>query len=211
MENEVKDKKQNTEISGLAIAGLVLGIIGVLGSFIPIVNNATFVLTLIGLILSIIGLTKSSKKAMAIAAIILSVVAMVTTLGLQAKWSNDLNNVSKKVNKSLDNYSGKSTDKILKNYLAVELGQLQVSTDEYGITNTKLTVSVTNKAKVKKSYELIIEAVDASGNRVMEDYVYANDLAPNQNASYDIFSYIAESKLEAMKAATIKISSVKMY
>ena len=39
-----------TNKSGFATAGLVLGIIGVCTSFIPIVNNLSFILALIGIL-----------------------------------------------------------------------------------------------------------------------------------------------------------------
>ena len=46
----------NEEIkkSGFATAGLVLGIIGICTSFIPIVNNLSFVLGLIGILFGVV-------------------------------------------------------------------------------------------------------------------------------------------------------------
>ena len=47
--------------SGFATAGLVLGIIGLCTSFIPIINNVSFILALIGGIFAIISLFKKAK------------------------------------------------------------------------------------------------------------------------------------------------------
>ena len=47
--------------SELAAASLVLGIIGLIFSIIPIINNAAFVMGLIGLVLGIIGLVKAAR------------------------------------------------------------------------------------------------------------------------------------------------------
>ena len=55
--------------SGFGTAGLVLGIIGVCTSFIPIVNNVSFVLGLIGGILAIVSLIKKASKGQAIAGV----------------------------------------------------------------------------------------------------------------------------------------------
>lgn len=47
--------------SGLGIASLVLGIIAIVGSWIPILNNISFLLAVIGLILGIVGIFSIRK------------------------------------------------------------------------------------------------------------------------------------------------------
>ena len=201
--------KKNT--SGLAIAGLVLGIIALSTSFIPIVNNASFIFGIIGLILGIAGLFRSNKKVMPVVAIILCIISMVITLALQKEWTDKLNKVSDDLNKSVDNSTGKNTDEILANYIDVNLGNLEVTKDKYGLVTSKLTASVTNKDTEKKSYSITIEALDASGSRIMIDYIYANDLDVNQSANYDIFKSISSDQVDSMKNATFKVSEVSMY
>ena len=93
----------------------------------------------------------------------------------------------------------------------MELGNFEVTKSSYGVTNTKLTIKVTNKTSEKKSFSFHIEAVDATGARINEDYVYANDLAAGQSQSFEIFTYISSDKLEAMKNATFKIIEASMY
>lgn len=46
---EVKVEKK----SGLGIAGLVLGVVTLLTSFLPIINNASFVIAIIGFVLAL--------------------------------------------------------------------------------------------------------------------------------------------------------------
>lgn len=53
---------EKTNKSGLAIAGLVLGIVGVCTSFIPIVNNISFIMGILGAIFGIISLVKKNRK-----------------------------------------------------------------------------------------------------------------------------------------------------
>ena len=84
----MSSEKEQKSTSGLAVAGFVLGIIAMLGSFIPIINNASFIFGLIGLILAFIGIFKSSKKVLPIVAVILCVLSMVITLSLQKQWGN---------------------------------------------------------------------------------------------------------------------------
>lgn len=199
----MEEKKKN----GLATVGLVLGIIGVCTSFIPIINNIAFVLGLIGAIFGIIALTKKTNKGQAIAGIILCILAAVITINSQKALSNSLNEVSS----TLDKATGSSTEEVLKNDVNVELGKFEAIKDSYGLTDTKLTVRVTNKTSEKKSFNLHIEAVDASGARINEDYVFANDLASGQSQSFDIFTLVTSDKIEAMQNATFKIVEASVY
>jgi hypothetical protein len=199
----VEEKKK----SGLATAGLILGIIGICTSFIPIINNISFVLGLIGAIMGIIALIKKTGKNQAIAGIILCILAVIITVNSQKALTDTLNEVST----NLDKATGSSTEEVLKNDVNVELGNFEVTEDNYGLVNTKLTVKVTNKTGEKKSFNLHIEAVDASGARIDEDYVYANGLASGQSQNFDIFAFVSSDKIDAMKNATFKIVEASVY
>ena len=198
---------ENTKKSGFATAGLVLGIIGICTSFIPIVNNLSFVLGAIGVIFAIISLVKKASKGQAIAGVILCVLAIVITINSQKALSDSLNEVSADLNKA----TGASTEEILANDANVELGKFEVTKDSYGITDSKLTVKVTNKTSEKKSFNFHIEAVDATGARINEDYVYANDLASGQSQNFEIFTLVTSDKINEMKNATFKIIEASMY
>lgn len=193
--------------SGLATAGLILGIIGICTSFIPIINNISFVLGLIGAIMGIIALIKKMGKNQAIAGIVLCILAVIITVNSQKALTDTLNEVST----NLDKATGSSTEEVLKNDVNVELGNFEVTEDNYGLVNTKLTVKVTNKTGEKKSFNLHIEAVDVSGARIDEDYVYANGLASGQSQNFDIFAFVSSDKIDAMKNATFKIVEASVY
>ena len=62
--------------SGHATASLVLGIIGLIAWFIPLLG---FPVTIVGLIFGVLG-QKSSKKAIAVAGLVLSIVGLVVTI-----------------------------------------------------------------------------------------------------------------------------------
>ena len=193
--------------SGFATAGLVLGIIGMCTSFIPIVNNLSFLLGLVGMIFGIVSLIKKASKGQAIAGIVVCILAMVITINSQQALSDSLNEVSS----NLDKATGASTEEVLKNDVNVELGDFEAVKGSYGITDTKLTVKVTNKTTEKKSFSFHIEAVDDLGTRINEDYIYANDLAAGQSQNFDIFTLITSDKIEAMQNATFKIIEASMY
>lgn len=192
--------------TGFSVASMVLGIIGICLSFIPIVNNVSFILGVLSVIFAIVSLVKKSGKAKAIVGLILGILSVVITLSLQNSWSKSLDNVSK----DLDNMTGDNTEEILKKDVDVSIGKLNVTTDEYGYSDSELVVTVTNKTKEKKSFTIHIEAVDNTGKRIDDDYVYANDLNSGQTQDFKIFTLVSSEKLEQMKSAEFKIIDVSM-
>lgn len=85
--------------SGMAIAGFVLGIIALLTSFLPIINNFSFFLAILGMIFGIVGMVgimkgKKSGKGLAIAAIVICVVSGVVVLGTQSMYSGALDSAT---------------------------------------------------------------------------------------------------------------------
>ncbi len=203
---EEKNKK-----SGLSTAGMVLGIIAICTSFIPFINNLSFIMAILALIFGIIGVVKKSGTGKAIAAIILSILAGIFTISAQNSLSNSLNQTFDEINKNVDKAAGNSTEEILKNDADITLGNLEINKDEYGLTDTKLNVKVTNKTSEKKSFSIHIEAVDSTGARIEDDYVYANDLASGQTQEFKTFTLISSDKIEIMKNATFKIVDVSMF
>ena len=85
--------------SGMAIAGFVLGIIALLTSFLPIINNLSFFLAILGLIFRIGGMGGISKgqtsgTGLAIAAIVICVVSGAVLLGTQSIYSAALDSAA---------------------------------------------------------------------------------------------------------------------
>lgn len=201
MANNVETNK-----TGIGTASLVLGIIGICTSFIPIINNLSFVMGLLSVIFGIIAFVKKDSKGKVITSIILGILAIAITINSQKALSDSLDAVSKELNKA----TGGSTEEILKNDVEVTLGKFQVTKGQYS-TDTKLVVTVKNKTAETKSFSIQVEAVDANGSRINQDYVYANNLTAGQSQDVEIFNYVASDKLEAMKQATFKIVEASMY
>ena len=199
-------EKSEKSKNGLVIVGIVLGIIGICLGFIPTLNNISFVLGILSLLFGIIALIKKHNKGKAIATIILGVLSIVITLSLQSSWSDSLDDLSN----DLDNMSGENTEEVLNN-LDVEIGDFEVETNEYGFSETRLVVKITNKTSKSKSFNLEIEAVAADGSRIKTDYIYASNLAANQSQEFEIFTYVEDDKLEQMKSAKFNIIEASMY
>ena len=61
----------------MAVAGLVLGIVGIVFTFIPGINLIGIIAAIIGIILSAIAMKQQEKKGMAVAGLVLSIIALV--------------------------------------------------------------------------------------------------------------------------------------
>lgn len=197
---------ENTEKSGFATAGLVLGIVGICTSFIPIINNLSFVMGIIAIVFGIIALVKKAGKGKTIAAIILGILTITFTINAQKAVSDSLNEVSS----NLDKIAGNSTEEILANDVDVILGDFEVKNSTY-TTDTKLIVKVTNKTSETKSFQIQIEAIGTDGSRLDADYIYANNLTAGQSQNFEIFNFVTSDKISEMKNATFKIVEVSMY
>lgn len=195
-----------TEKSGLCTAGLVLGIIGVCTSFVPIINNLSFIMGVLAVIFGLVSIKKAGKGKM-IATIVLGVLAIMITLNAQKTLSDSLDDISK----DLDTATGKNTEQVLGTSVDVVLGNFEVTKKQYGINETKLPVKVTNKTNETKSFSIQIEAVSQEGTRITTDYIYANNLTAGQSQEFKVFEYVQSENLEKMKNAKFNIVEVSMY
>ncbi len=214
MANEAVDKTPKRN-SALTIVGLVLAIIALTTSWVPIINNLAFALGAAALIMGVIGIVsakkgKTANGKMAIAVVVIAVISCALVLQTQSHYAKVIDDASNKFNKSMDNSTGKNTEELQKTSLDVKLGKLVVKRDKY-FTETKLPVTLKNKTQEKASFSVRIEAVDASGKRITDDTIYANDLGAGQSVDMDAFKYIESDKLPEVEKATIKVVSVSKY
>lgn len=198
---EKTEKKKN----GLAKIAFVLSIIGICLSFIPILNNASFVLGVLAIIFAIVALAKKMSKGKAIAALVMGVLSVVITLSLQSSWSDAIDEATD----DLNNATGNNTEEVLRN-VDVNIGTFEVTTGEYGLTSTSLPVTVTNNSSETHSYRITIEAVDQNGNRIKQDYIYATSLTAGQSQTFEIFTYVSSDQLDAMQGAKFQVLEASM-
>lgn len=200
--------KNNTDKSGLATAALVLGIIGVILSFVPIINNLAFVMGGLALIFAIVTLIKKKSIATSIVALVLAIASMGITLAMQKTVGDALDKAGEEISNSINDVTGENTDAILEHDVLVEFGAFEVTTDEYGIEDGKLSLAVTNKASGQHSYSIQIEALNADNARIAEDTVYVNNLGAGQTQNVEAFTLTTTDTYEALKVATFKVVSV---
>lgn len=202
----------NVPKSGLGIAALVLGLVALLTSFIPIINNFSFILGGVGLIFAVIALLsirkgKKSGKGITMGALIVCIVSIVVVLGSQAMLSAAID----ETNNELDKITGDATEQLLENDVDIVLGDFSAKKEGYGLYETGLSVKVTNKASESATYSVEVEAVDAQGNRILDDTVYANDLESGQSQTLTAFEYVESDKVDDLKKAEFRLLSVSQY
>lgn len=199
--------------SGMAVAALVLGIIAIATSFLPIINNISFFIGIIGLVLAIVGIVgirkgKATGMGMGVAGLVLSIVSLVIVLGSQAFYSAVLNEAVDQSTQELNKMTGDATDEVLGTDVDVSLGDFSISKGSYGMIESSLPVKVTNLLDEKATYWIQVEAVDATGARIADETVFANDLGSHQSTTLEAFKYVASDDYDAMKGARFNIVSV---
>ena len=93
--------KQESKVLG--ILAIIFGAIALLGSWVPIINNISFLFAILALIFGIIGLFVNRKrtKTLAIIGTVISVVSIIIVLATQAMYAKSLDEVSKSVEQSV--------------------------------------------------------------------------------------------------------------
>lgn len=93
--------KQESKVLG--ILAIIFGAIALLGSWVPIINNISFLFAIVALIFGIIGLFVNRKrtKTLAIIGTVISVVSIIIVLATQVMYAKSLDEVSKSVEQSV--------------------------------------------------------------------------------------------------------------
>lgn len=86
----------------LGILAIIFGGIALIGSWMPIINNLSFIIAILALILGVIGLfvNKKRPKTLAIIGTVIAVVSMAIVLGTQAMYAKSLDKLSKDIEKT---------------------------------------------------------------------------------------------------------------
>lgn len=160
-ENQIKTN-QKLPMSSMAITSLVIGILALITSFIPIINNGSFFIALIGAVFGVVGIVgifkgKKRSKVFGIIALIVNILAMIIVLATQSMWSDSLNNVAGNPAKST---KGASEAKVGESLTLSNDLDLTVVSVEGGLTNydgtavTKVVVKYVNNGNKEVSYNV---------------------------------------------------------
>jgi Domain of unknown function (DUF4190) len=146
--------------AGLAIASMVLGIIALLLSWIPIINNVAAIIAVVGLGLGIPALIRARRgthngSGMAITGLVTSVLAIVLVILTQMLFVKAIDEVENSINESL---------------AEVEAAPVEPGAEE-AVAETAETVALGVPAQVG-DYEVTVDAVELDAN---ETVAGAND------------------------------------
>ena len=97
--------KQERKVLG--ILAIIFGGLALLGSWMPIINNFSFILAILALIFGLIGFAVNRKrpKTLAIIGTVLAVVSMVIVIATQLMYARALNNAAKNVEETVSSVS----------------------------------------------------------------------------------------------------------
>ncbi|MGH3971934.1 MAG: hypothetical protein ACRDS9_01195 [Pseudonocardiaceae bacterium] len=180
---------------GLAWSSLILGIVGVVFSPLPIVNNVSALIAAVGIVLAVIALFGSRKVLAGIGAG-LCVLAIVFTVAVQRQTVAELD-------KAFGNDPAAMSD--------VTASDCSVSS-EYGFASTHATVRITNPTDKTQSYTATISVNDASGGRVGEINVVSNSLGAGQSVNLSGSNATGTAADNAKPGpATCAVASVNHY
>lgn len=205
--------------SGLETAGLVLGIIAIVIAFVPFLNFFAFIMGILAIVFGTISLCRRCPRiARSITAIVLAVLSIFISIAMdiiviramRASYDRYREEIDSIYGDVLYELPGDTTEDILENHLDVTIGKFTVTSKEY-YADTALKVTLKNKSNKMRSFSVKIEAVDESGNRLKTDYTYVSDLNAGQSQIVELFTYVPEEDIPAMKKATFKVLEVTMY
>ena len=97
--------KQERKVLG--ILAIIFGAIALLGSWMPIINNFSFILAILALIFGLIGFAVNRKrpKTLAIIGTVLAVVSIAIVLVTQAMYAKSLKEIGKNVEETVSSVS----------------------------------------------------------------------------------------------------------
>ena len=100
--------KQERKVLG--ILAIIFGALALLGSWMPIINNFSFILAILALIFGLIGflVNRKRQKTLAIIGTVLSIVSIAIVLGTQAMYAKSLDKLSKDIEQSVTSTSSSS-------------------------------------------------------------------------------------------------------
>lgn len=188
--------------SAAAIVGLVLGIIALVTSFLPFINNLSFVLAAIGLVFAIVGLAgalrgKKAGKGMATASVVVNVLAVVIVLGTQSMYAAAIDD---------------ATASLTSNDAAATL-DATAAADKYSITDeamdgdaysTKISGILTNNTNDQLSYvQVSYNLFDADGNQIGTALANTNNLDADGTWKFEATGMTAVDKVASYKLGDV--------
>ncbi|QSE76344.1 DUF4190 domain-containing protein [Lactococcus taiwanensis] len=104
--------ENKNESKVLAIVALILGILALILSWVPIVNNFAAVLAVISAILGLIAiiLNRKNKKTLSVVSFVISILAFIIVLATQSMYSSAIDSVGKQVSSDISSSQKKADE-----------------------------------------------------------------------------------------------------
>lgn len=210
---ETQDKTQQTDNpqkgkSAASIVALVLGIIALVTSFLPIINNLSFVLALVGAVFAVIGLVgvlrgKRGGRGFSIAAVVVNVLAIAIVLGTQSAYSSAIDEATKGTVSTEDGSSVAAASTSAESGAAdkYSIADEQMTGDDYTTTISGTFTNLTDSqlGYVSVSYNLF----DADGNQIGAAYANTSNLDASGTWKFEAVGMYDQAKVASYKLADV--------
>lgn len=208
----MSEKSGGQPTSGMAIAGLVLGILAAVSSWIPIINNLSFVIAVIGLVLSIVGVVattrgKKAGKGLAVAALVVNLVAAGIVLATQSAMSSAIDEATSGI-VSTDDVSAQSQGETepagaadASDEPSYAIADEEMTGDDYSVT---ISGTFTNNSDHEVSYvQLTYRLLDADGNQLGTALANTNNLAAGGAWKFEATGFEPLSSVASFELADV--------
>ena len=193
----------NKATSGMAIAGLVLGILAAVSSWIPIINNFSFILAVIGLVFAIVGVVgtvrgKKAGKGIAIAALVINLVAAGIVLAMQSAMSAAIDDATSGLVSTEDVtvQQQEGTD--------VDAGTDSADQQAYAISSVTISGTFTNNSDAEVSYvQVSYRLLDAEGAQIGTAYANTNNLPAGGTWKFEAMGFEPLSSVASYELADV--------
>ena len=202
----------NKATSGMAIAGLVLGILAAVSSWIPIINNFSFILAVIGLVFAIVGVVgtvrgKKAGKGIAIAALVINLVAAGIVLAMQSAMSAAIDDATSGLVSTEDvtvqQQEGTDADAGADSadQQAYAISDVQMTGDDYSVT---ISGTFTNNSDAEVSYvQVSYRLLDAEGAQIGTAYANTNNLPAGGTWKFEAMGFEPLSSVASYELADV--------
>ena len=202
----------NKATSGMAIAGLVLGILAAVSSWIPIINNFSFILAVIGLVFAIVGVVgtvrgKKAGKGIAIAALVINLVAAGIVLAMQSAMSAAIDDATSGLVSTEDvtvqQQEGTDVDAGTDSadQQAYAISDVQMTGDDYSVT---ISGTFTNNSDAEVSYvQVSYRLLDAEGAQIGTAYTNTNNLPAGGTWKFEAMGFEPLSSVASYELADV--------
>ena len=202
----------NKATSGMAIAGLVLGILAAVSSWIPIINNFSFILAVIGLVFAIVGVVgtvrgKKAGKGIAIAALVINLVAAGIVLAMQSAMSAAIDDATSGLVSTEDvtvqQQEGTDVDAGTDSadQQAYAISDVQMTGDDYSVT---ISGTFTNNSDAEVSYvQVSFRLLDAEGAQIGTAYANTNNLPAGGTWKFEAMGFEPLSSVASYELADV--------